>query len=99
LHPVTSRTMFVDEIDRSGIETMLERLKTSTAMMRAMQMRTLTGAMARVPKEATAFSQQFDVLERAALERRPGIQAPPTGSATARADCLSMTTTRQRRTG
>jgi hypothetical protein len=64
--------MFVDEIDRSGIETMLERLKTSTAMMLAMQMRTLTGAMARVPKEAAAFSQQFDVLERAALEGAGG---------------------------
>ena len=72
-HPIaTSRTMFVDEIDRSGIETMLERLETSTAMMRAVQIRVLGGAMARVPADATAFAhrdRRFMVNVAAMYER------------------------------
>jgi len=73
-HPIaTSHTMFVDEIDRSGIETMLERLETSTAMMRAVQIRVLGGAMARIPDDATAFAHRDRrfMVNVAALYERP----------------------------
>src|SRR6266542_88817 len=73
-HPIaTSRTMFVDEIDRPGIETMLERLETSTAMMRAVQIRVLGGAMARVRDDATAFAHRDRrfMVNVAALYERP----------------------------
>jgi FAD/FMN-containing dehydrogenase len=74
LHPIaSSRTMFVDEVDRSGIETLLERLETSTAMMRAVQIRVLGGAMARVPDDATAFAHRDRrfMLNVAAMYERP----------------------------
>ena len=74
LHPIaTSHTMFVDEIDRSGIQTMLERLETSTAMMRAVQIRVLGGAMARIPDDATAFAHRDRrfMVNVAALYERP----------------------------
>ena len=58
-HPTAAATtMFVDEVDTASIETMLERLEASTAMMRAVQIRPLGGAMARVPNEATAFAHR-----------------------------------------
>jgi hypothetical protein len=74
LHPIaTSRTMFVDEIDRPGIETMLERLETPTAMTRAVQIRVLGGAMLRVPDDATAFAHRNRrfMVNVAALYERP----------------------------
>jgi FAD/FMN-containing dehydrogenase len=73
-HPIaTSRTMFVDEIDRPGMETMLERLETSTSMMRAVQIRVLGGAMARVEDDATAFAHRDRrfMVNVAALYERP----------------------------
>ncbi len=73
-HPIaTARTMFVDEIDRSGVETMLERLEASTAMMRAVQIRVLGGAMARVPDDATAFAHRDRkfMVNVAAMYERP----------------------------
>jgi len=51
---------------------MLERLETSTAMMRAVQIRVLGGAMARVPADATAFAhrdRRFMVNVAAMYER------------------------------
>ena len=58
-HPVaTARTMFVDTIGRPEAETILEHLGTSTAMMGVAQLRTLGGAMARVPADATAFAHR-----------------------------------------
>ena len=39
---------------------MLERFETSTAMMRAVQIRVLGGAMARVPDDATSFAHRTD---------------------------------------
>lgn len=58
-HPVAaSRTMFVDHIDGSVAETILDHLKSSTAMMAVAQLRVLGGAMARVPVDATAFAHR-----------------------------------------
>jgi FAD/FMN-containing dehydrogenase len=53
-----ARTMFVDTIDRAVAEEILERLRASTAQLRAAQIRVLGGAMARVPVEATAFAHR-----------------------------------------
>jgi hypothetical protein len=55
-HPIAaSRTMFVDEIDEAAARTILERIEASDAPMRAVQLRVLSGAMARVPNDATAL--------------------------------------------
>jgi FAD/FMN-containing dehydrogenase len=73
-HPVaTGRTMFVDTIGRAEAETVLERLATSTAMMGVAQLRTLGGAMARVPADATAFAhrQSKIMVNVAAVYERP----------------------------
>jgi FAD/FMN-containing dehydrogenase len=73
-HPIaTARTMFLDTIGRPEAETILEHLGTSTAMMGVAQLRTLGGAMARVPVEATAFAhRQSEIMVNvAALYERP----------------------------
>ena len=58
-HPLfASRTMFVDAVDESLAETIVDRLAASTAMMSAVQLRVLGGAMARVPVDATAFAHR-----------------------------------------
>jgi FAD/FMN-containing dehydrogenase len=65
-HPVAiTRTMFVDHIGRPEAETILENLETSTATSGGgpvgggvAQLRTLGGAMARVPVDATAFAHR-----------------------------------------
>jgi FAD/FMN-containing dehydrogenase len=58
-HPITAgRTMFVDRVDNSAAETILERLEASDAFMRVAQLRVLGGAMARVPADATAFAHR-----------------------------------------
>jgi FAD/FMN-containing dehydrogenase len=65
-HPVAiTRTMFVDHIGRAEAETILEHLEASTATSGAgpvgggvAQLRTLGGAMARVPVDATAFAHR-----------------------------------------
>ena len=58
-HPVaTARTLFVDAIDRGVAETIVERLRASTARMAVTQIRVLGGAMARVPSDATAFAHR-----------------------------------------
>ena len=58
-HPVAAiRTMFVDAIDHDDVDTIVDRLQSSTAMMRAAQLRVLGGAMARVPDDATAFAHR-----------------------------------------
>jgi FAD/FMN-containing dehydrogenase len=73
-HPVaTTRTMFVDHIGRAEAETILEHLETSTAMMGVAQLRTLGGAMARVPVDATAFAHRQSpiMVNVAAIFERP----------------------------
>lgn len=58
-HPTAvSRTMFIDTVDRSVAQTILEHLRASSAVMRVAQLRVLGGAMARVPAEATAFAHR-----------------------------------------
>jgi FAD/FMN-containing dehydrogenase len=58
-HPVAaSHTMFVDRIDRSVAEMILNHLQASTAMMAVAQLRVLGGAMARIPVDATAFAHR-----------------------------------------
>lgn len=58
-HPIiASRTLFVDSVDRSAAEDILDHLGTSTASMALAQFRVLGGAMARVPVDATAFAHR-----------------------------------------
>jgi len=73
-HPVASaRTMFVETIDRSVAETIVEYLQASRAQMAAAQIRVLGGAMARVPANATAFAHRTSriMVNVAALYERP----------------------------
>ena len=77
-HPVAAaRTMFVDTIDRSVANTILDHLQTSTAAMAAAQLRVLGGALARVPVEATAFAHRKRriMVNIAALYQRPDEKA------------------------
>jgi hypothetical protein len=58
-HPIASgRTMFIDRVDRSVADMIVERLEASTAKLRVAQIRVLGGAMARVPADATAFAHR-----------------------------------------
>ena len=73
-HPVAAgRTMFVDSIDRSVAETILNHLRSSTASMAVAQLRVLGGAMARVPVDATAFAHRRSkiMVNLAALYDKP----------------------------
>ncbi len=58
-HPVaTTRTLFMDVIDRDVSAMIIEHLQASTASMAVAQLRVLGGAMARVPIDATAFAHR-----------------------------------------
>jgi FAD/FMN-containing dehydrogenase len=73
-HPVAStRTMFVDAIDRSVAQTIVDHLRASTAQMAAAEIRVLGGAMARVPSDATAFAHRGSriMVNIAAMYGRP----------------------------
>ncbi|HEU4746329.1 MAG TPA: FAD-binding oxidoreductase [Anaerolineales bacterium] len=73
-HPVAaSYTMFVDRIDRSVAEMILNRLENSSASMAVAQLRVLGGAMARVPVDATAFAHRNSkiMVNIAALYEKP----------------------------
>jgi FAD/FMN-containing dehydrogenase len=73
-HPVAaSRTMFVDQVDRSVAETILKYLEASDASMRVTQLRVLGGAMARIPSDATAFGHRSSkiMVNLAALYQSP----------------------------
>lgn len=73
-HPVAAaRTMFVDSIDSSVAETILNYLTSSTASMAVAQLRVLGGAMARIPVDATAFAhrQSRIMVNVAALYNQP----------------------------
>jgi FAD/FMN-containing dehydrogenase len=49
---------FADSLDAEGAGAILEQLPQSTAMMKAVQLRVLGGAVARVPNDATAFAHR-----------------------------------------
>jgi FAD/FMN-containing dehydrogenase len=73
-HPVAaSLTMFVDTIDHSVAEMILNRLQNSSASMAVAQLRVLGGAMARVPVDATAFAHRSSkiMVNIAALYQKP----------------------------
>jgi len=53
-----SRTMFVNSIDTERARTIHDYLTRSDATIRAVQLRALGGAMARVPADATAFAHR-----------------------------------------
>jgi FAD/FMN-containing dehydrogenase len=58
-HPVAAgRTMFLDCIDTSVAQFILDTLAKSTAMMAVTQLRVLGGAYARVPAGATAYAHR-----------------------------------------
>ena len=58
-HPIgSSRTMFIDSVDRDVAKTIVEHLNATDAQLRVAQLRVLGGAMARVPVEATAFAHR-----------------------------------------
>jgi FAD/FMN-containing dehydrogenase len=52
------RTLFVDRIDLAAAKTIVEHLEASDASLRAVQLRVLGGAIARVPVDATAFAHR-----------------------------------------
>ena len=77
-HPVgAARTMFIDAIDRSVAETILDHLQASTGSMAVTQLRVLGGAMARVPADATAFAHRRSriMVNVAALYQQPAEKA------------------------
>jgi hypothetical protein len=51
-------TLFLDRVDAEVADTIMEHLQASDAAMRAVQLRALGGAMARVPADATAFAHR-----------------------------------------
>jgi FAD/FMN-containing dehydrogenase len=58
-HPtVVGHTMFLDTIDHGLAATMVQHLEASDASLRAVQLRVLGGAMARIPFDATAFAHR-----------------------------------------
>jgi hypothetical protein len=58
-HPsAVQRTLFLDHLDRDAAALILERLADSDAPMRAVQLRVLGGAIARVPADATAYAHR-----------------------------------------
>ncbi len=73
-HPVAvSRTMFLDHVDSTVAQFILDTLAKSTAMMAVTQLRVLGGAMAHVPADATAFAhrQSKIMANLAALYNNP----------------------------
>jgi FAD/FMN-containing dehydrogenase len=73
-HPIAAaRTMFLDRVDRSVAELILDWLQRSSGSMAVTQLRALGGAMARVPSDATAFAhrQSRIMANLAALYEKP----------------------------
>ena len=54
----SGNNFFADSLDGSAAEAILEELPKSTAMMKAVQLRVLGGAVAKVPNDATAYGHR-----------------------------------------
>jgi Berberine and berberine like len=54
----TVRSYFVDSVDGRGAEAVIDHLEATTADIAVAQLRVLGGAMARVPRQATAFAHR-----------------------------------------
>ncbi len=69
----SAHTMFVETIDRSVAQTIVEYLRALRAQMAVAQIRILGGAMARVPTEATGFAHRSSpiMVNVAALYEHP----------------------------
>jgi FAD/FMN-containing dehydrogenase len=62
-HPTAvSTTMFASDVDTATAATVVERIETSDAPMRAVQIRVLGGASARVAADATAYAHRSSRL-------------------------------------
>jgi len=53
-----ARTMFMDRVGEPEAQEIIARLRASDASMRVAQLRVLGGAMARIPRDATAFAHR-----------------------------------------
>jgi FAD/FMN-containing dehydrogenase len=53
-----ARSFFLEEVDASVAETIVDHVRAATAPMAVAQLRVLGGAVARVPAEATAFAHR-----------------------------------------
>ena len=58
-HPLAfSRNLFIEHVDHRVAKTIMAALEASDATMRAVQLRPVGGAVARVPAEATAYAHR-----------------------------------------
>jgi hypothetical protein len=53
-----ARTLFLESVDRSVAQLIVDRIQSSSAMLAVTQLRVLGGAVARVPAEATAYAHR-----------------------------------------
>jgi FAD/FMN-containing dehydrogenase len=53
-----ARSFFLEDVDATAAEAIVEHIRASTAPMAVAQLRVLGGAIARVPAEATAFAHR-----------------------------------------
>ncbi len=80
-HPVAAaRTLFMDAVDLSAAEQIVDHLRTSNAQMAVAQIRVMGGAAARVPAEATAYAHRARriMVNVAALYQNPADAAAHT---------------------
>ncbi|PRZ04417.1 FAD/FMN-containing dehydrogenase [Isoptericola sp. CG 20/1183] len=84
------RSFFADDLDEASAAELLAALESSTATMRAVQLRVLGGAVADVPADATAFVHRDAAITGvvAAAEGTSAAVAEHAGWATALADRL-----------
>jgi FAD/FMN-containing dehydrogenase len=75
------RTFFSDSLDEAAAGELLDRLRASTAQLPAAQIRVLGGAVARVPRQATAFAHR----QRRLLVNVAAVYASPEEDAVHRA--------------
>jgi FAD/FMN-containing dehydrogenase len=69
----TVRSLFMDGLDSRGAEAVVDHLRATPAPMAVAQLRVLGGAMARVPRDATAFAHRGRrmMVNVAAMYERP----------------------------